>query len=190
MPMRFRMILNLSTALASLWGCARDAPSAIPGALPADASEHTEVEAPDFDPELTLVWPGAPQVSRRCIDAGSIHETTVYRATYSETGPIIIFDVSVSLMSEKDLQDSDPQELVATQGIWDECDELDRKQIEFGPNKYLGCEMTGKVGDSFFRRLNVLAGRRLYVIEVASFKQERLAANDVVKFFESFGVKE
>ena len=94
------------------------------------------------------------------------------------------------LMSEKDLQESDPKELLASEGTWDEHQELTCKQIEFGPNKSLECEVTGKVGDTFVRCLNVLAGTRLYALEVVGFKQERLAAKGVVTFFGSFAVKE
>ena len=50
--------------------------------------------------------------------------------------------------------------------------------------------MTAKSGDSFVRRVTVLVGRRLYTVEVGSFKQERLNAEDVTKFFESFAVKD
>lgn len=197
--MRYATILAMLAAMLCFCGCSKDTPSkeASASAGPNDSlavsSENTpltEEEAPDFDPKLTLIWPGPPRESRRRIDAGSAHETTSYSATFSQTGPIIMFEASVSLMSEKDLQDSDPKELLASQGTWDEHQELTCKQIEFGPNKYLGFEVAGKVGDTFVRRLNVLAGRRLYALEVVSFKQERLNAEDVVKFFESFAVKE
>jgi hypothetical protein len=56
--------------------------------------------------------------------------------------------------------------------------------------KITAFEVTGKVGDTFVRRLNVLAGRRLYALEVVSFKPERLNAEDVTPYFESFAIKE
>lgn len=191
--------LILLTAISGSLGCAQHTPStgekasAVPHETPADSSENTpftEEDAPNFDPKLTLDWPGTPQESRRRIDAGSAHETTIYRATFSQTNPIIMFEANVSLMSDKDLQESDPKELLASQGTWDEHQELTRTPIEFGPNKHLGCKVAGKVGDTFVRRLNVLAGKRLYALEAVSFKPERLNAEDVVKFFESFAVKE
>lgn len=197
--MRSWKCLTLLAAILSFCGCAKNTPSAgekasaVPHETPADSSENTpftEEESPDFDPKMTLDWPGAPQESRQRIDAGSAHETTIYRATFSQTGPIVMFEANVSLMSEKDLQASDPKELLASQGTWDEHQELISEQIEFGPNKYLGFEVTGKVGDTFVRRLNVLAGRRLYALEVVSFKPERLNAEDVTNFFESFAVQE
>lgn len=197
--MRSWTFLILLTSILCFCGCAKDAPSAGTNtsaisnkqtAEPSENTPYTEKDAPDFNPKMTLDWPGTPQESRRRIDAGSAHETTIYSATFSQTGPIVTFEANVSLMSDKDLQDSDPKELLANQGTWDEHQELTRKQIEFGPNKYLGFEVTGKVGDTFVRRLNVLAGRRLYALEVVSFKPERLNAEDVVKFFESFAVQE
>ena len=67
---------------------------------------------------------------------------------------------------------------------------LKGRAIEHGPNKLLGFDVTAKDDGGFFRRVNILAGTKIYSVQVVSLKQERLNAEDVVKFFESFAIKE
>lgn len=197
--MRSTTLLASMFVIASLCGCSQDAPSAATSAPAAthqtpapsvDGTPFTEQEAPDFDPKLTLEWPGTPQESRRRINAGMADETTIYSATFSQTGPVTIFDASVYQFTEKDLQGTDPKEMLASHGAVSDETELTRKQIEHGPNGRLGFDMTATSGDGFVRRVNVLAGTRIYSIQVVSLKQERLNAEDVAKFFGSFAVKE
>ena len=84
--MRSLTLLAVLTVMTSLCGCSTDAPPAVPNAPavpnvpPADSSENTpftEEDAPDFDPKLTLEWPGTPEESRRRINAGMADETTI-----------------------------------------------------------------------------------------------------------------
>ena len=108
---------------------------------PAQAPDHTpsaEEDAPDFDPKLTLEWPGTPEESRRRINAGMADETTIYNATFSQTGPVPIFAATVHQFSEKDLQGADPKEMLASHGTSGDEIELTRKPIKHGPNKLLG----------------------------------------------------
>lgn len=157
---------------------------------PTDASAVNEQPAPDFDPKLTLEWPGVPEESRKCIDAGLDYETTIYNATYSQSDPATVFGASVYLISEKDLRESDPQEMLAGHMTSDSDEELTRQKIEHGPNKNPGYDVTAKSGTGFLRRVTVMVGRRLYSVEVLSLNQERLNAEDVVKFFKSFAIKD
>ena len=199
--MRSLKFLAVLTVMTSLCGCSTDAPPAVtnaPAVLnepPADSFENTpftEEDAPDFDPKLTLEWPGTPEESRRRINTGMADETTIYSATFfqTETGTLTIFGASVYQFTEKDLQGSDPKEMLARHGTSGDEIALSRKQIEHGPNKYPGYDVTAKSGTSFLRRVTVMFGRRLYSVEVLSLKQERLNAEDVTKFFESFAVKD
>lgn len=197
--MRSLAILTLLAAITNLCGCSKDTPPIVTDAptvlneSPADSSENTpftEEDAPDFDPKLTLAWPGTPEESRKRIDAGLAYETTIYSATLTLSEPVTVFGASVYLISEKDLHESDPQELLAGHMTSDTDEELTRQKIEHGPNKYPGYDVTAKSGTGFLRRVTVMFGRMLYSIEVLSLKQERLIAADVVKFFESFAVKE
>jgi hypothetical protein len=191
--------LAVLTTMMSLCGCSKVAPPAVTNApavlkVPlADSTENTpftEEDAPDFDPKLTLEWPGTPEENRRRINAGLPDETTIYSATFSQTGPVTIFGASVYQFTEQDLQGSDPKEMLASHGTSGNEIELTRKQIEHGPNKYLGFDVTAKDDGGFFRRVNIRAGTRIYSVQVVSLKQERLNAEDVAKFFESFAVKE
>jgi hypothetical protein len=197
--MRITILLASVILMASLCGCSPKAPSAgtnVPAVLnesPADSSANTpftEEDAPDFDPKLTLEWPGTPEESRRRINAGMADETTIYSATFSQTGPVTIFAATVHQFSEKDLQGSDPKEMLASHGTSGGEIELTRQQLEHGPNKLMGFDMTAKEEGGFRRRVNILDGTRIYSIQVVSLKQERLNAKDVTKFFESFAVKE
>ena len=198
--MRSLTLLAVLTVMTSLCGCSTDAPPAVPNAPavpnvpPADSSENTpftEKDAPDFDPKLTLEWPGAPEVSRRRINAGMADETTIYGATLMMLDfPVIIFSASVYQFTEKDLQGSDPKEMLASHGTSGDETELTRRQIEHGPNKLLGFDVTAKDDGGFFRRVNILAGTRIFSVYVVSLKQERLNAEDVTKFFESFAIKD
>ncbi len=199
--MRPWKVLTFLTALTSLCGCSQDAPPAAtnapavandPPAIDAGNPPFTEEAAPDFDPKLTLEWPGTPEESRRRINAGMADETTIYHATLSqtETVPIIIFEASVYQFTEKDLQGSDPKELLVGHLTSGDAIELTRKQIEHGPNKLQGFDVTAKEEGGFRRRVNVLTGTRIYSVEVLSSQKERLNADDVAKFFESFAIKE
>ena len=110
--------------------------------LPGSVAE----DAPDFDPKLTLTWPGTPEESRRRINAGMADETTIYHATLLQSGPgpVTIFEASVYQFTEKDLLGSDPKEmLVGHLASGDEI-ELTRRQIEHGPNKLLGFDVIVK----------------------------------------------
>ncbi len=149
-----------------------------------------EQDASDFDPKLTLSWPGIPTESRRRLDAGTAHETTIYSATYSQTDPATVFEASVYQISEQDLRASNPQELLAGHMTSDDDKELSRKPILHGPQKYPAFDVTLNSGESYFRRITVMAGRRLYSVNVGSVKKERLSALDVTKFLDSFRVQE
>ncbi|MBC7819653.1 MAG: hypothetical protein IAG10_22455 [Planctomycetaceae bacterium] len=193
-------LLILIIATTCFCGCSKDVPSVVPNApivsnqSPALAADNalpfTEEAAPDFDPKLTLVWPGTPEESRRRINAGQAHETTIYSASLTQLGPVTIFSASVYEFSAEDLQGSDPKEMLASHGTTGDEVELTRKEIEHGPNKHLGFDVTAKDDGSFLRRVNVMVGRRIYSVNVVSLKQERLNAEDVAKFFESFAIKE
>jgi len=200
LKMQMLKTFALVVAITSLFGCSKDAPSVVPNApaasnqppalTPDEANSFTEQPAPDFDPKLTLEWPGTPEESRRRIDAGQAHETTIYSASVTQVGPVTIFSASVYELSAEDLQGSDPKEMLASHGTTGDEVELTRKEIEHGPNKHLGFDVTAKDAGSFLRRVNVMVGRRIYSVTVGSLTQERLNAEDVAKFFESFQVKE
>lgn len=170
----------------------RDDGSPVPAVAADNAIPFTEETAPDFDPKLTLVWPGTPEESRRRINAGKADETTIYGATLMQTQsvPVTIFSANVYELSESDLQGSDPKELLASHLTSGDEVELTRKEIEHGPNKHPGLDVTSKEADSFLRRVNVMVGRRIYSVQVISLMQERLAAADVLRFFESFAIKD
>ncbi|MDZ4686110.1 MAG: hypothetical protein SH850_13665 [Planctomycetaceae bacterium] len=199
--MRSLKCLAVLTVMTSLWGCSTNAPPAVtsaPAVLnvpPTDSSKNTpftEEDTPDFDPKLTLEWPGTPFESRRRINAGMADETTIYSATFfqTETGTLTIFGASVYQLTEKDLQGSDPKEMLASHGTrsGDEI-ELTRQQIEHGPKRLLGFDMTAKEDGGFRRRVNILAGTRIYSVHVVSGQKEQLDAEDVTKFFESFAIQ-
>ena len=194
--------LALLIASTSLFGCSKDAPSVVPNAptvsnqspalAPDNALPFTEEAAPDFDPKLTLVWPGTPEESRRRINAGQADETTIYSASHwqIQTAAVNIFSATVYEFSEKDLQGFDPKELLAHHGTSGDEVELTRKEIEHGRNKHLGLDLTSKDDGGFYRRVSVMVGRRIYSVKFTSAKQEGLTADDVRKFFESFAIKE
>lgn len=79
--------------------------------------------------------------------------------------------------------------MLATHGSSDDEVELTRKPIEHGQNKLLGVERTAKDEGGFLRRVNVLAGTRIYSIQVLSLNQERLNSEEVARFFESFTIQ-
>lgn len=108
----------------------------------------------------------------------------------SQSGPVAIFSANVYEFSENDLQGSDSKELLASHGTSGDEVELTRKDIEHGPNKHPGLDVTSKDDGGFLRRVNIMVGRRIYSVQVTSLKQERLTADDVLKFFESFAIKE
>ena len=192
------IVSALTLSMTILCGCSKDAPSTNastvpnrpPALTPDNASPFTEEAAPNFDSKLTVEWPGTPEESRRRINAGQADETTIYSASVTQLGPVTIFSASVYEFSAEDLQGSDPKELLASHNTSGDEVELTRQEIKHGPNKHPGLDVTEKSDGSFRRRVNVMVGRRIYSVQVISLKQERLADDDVVKFFESFVVKD
>lgn len=200
MPPSLKLV-TLLAAMTSLCGCSQEAPPAVenipavpnePATLdPDNVTPFTEQDAPDFDPKLTLEWPGTPEESRRRSHAGLADETSGYGAsiTFSQTVPVTRFAAAVTQFTEKTLQGLAPKQMLVDEALGED-KELTRKEIEHGPKKYPGLDVTAKSGDSFVRRVVVLARTRIYKIEVLSTKQERLNAEDVAKFFESFAITE
>ena len=198
--MRSLKLLSLSTVMVAYIGCSEatppiatnDSPAAT-NTPPADSAEtahsFTEHDAPDFDPKLTLVWPGTPEESRRRIDAGTADETTIYSATFWASEPVTIFSATVRQVPEQDLQVSDQAEMLAEYAL-NGHEEVTRKQIEHGSNKFMGIEVAAHSNGAPARSLAVRAGTRIYRISVLSLKQERLSADDVTKFFDSFAIKD
>ena len=194
--MRNSTIVTLLNVMTCLCGCSTDeSPSAsnAPAAsneAPAQLPAHTlstEEDAPDFDPRLSLKWPGTPEETRRRINAGQPDESTTFRASLIQSDPATIFSATVSHFTEKDRQGIDLNEMLADSALQSD-EELSRKEIKHGPNKYPGLDVTAKSGTSFVRRIVVLAETRFYQIEVMSTKKERLEAEDITTFFESFAV--
>jgi hypothetical protein len=154
------------------------------------ASSASEQPATDFDPKLSVTWPGKPEESRRRIDPGTDRETTVYCASFTQDQPLTRFGATVSEFTAEYLAGSDPKEWLPRHLGGGDVVELTRKQIESGPHKHLGFEITARDENLFIRRVNVLAGRRVYTADVSSIQQERLNAADVAEFFQSFAILE
>lgn len=199
--MRVLKPLTLLAAIAGFCGCSNDAPPAAtnasgvsnePSAITPDKLPPSVQDAPEFDPRLTIEWPGTPEESRRRINAGQPDETTIYSATFlqNQARPVAIFAASVYQFTEKDLQGTDPKDLLAGHNTSGDEIELSRQQIEHGPNKLLGFDVVAKEDGGFRRRVNILAGTRIYSVDVLSGQQERLNAEDVAKFFESLQIKD
>jgi hypothetical protein len=186
-----RRLLLAGASLALIVAAGLAILAMIPGGIPwreprSDISSFNEQPAPDFDPQLTLAWPGTPEESRRGIDPGTDRETTIYSARFTQNLPLTSFGATVYEFTEQDLQGGDPKEWLPRHLGGGNVVELSRRQVEHGPNKHLGFEVTAKDEILFIRRVNVLAGRRVYSVEVLSISQERLNAEDVEEFFESF----
>ena len=156
----------------------------------ANATSPVDHEAPEFDPKLKLAWPGTPEESCRRVDAGTDREKTIYSADFKEHQPLTSYIATIYLITNEELRADDPKEWLPRHLSGDEVVELSRRQIEFGPHKYLGFEVYAQDTNLFVRRVNVLAGHRIYSVEVASTKRERLNAVDVKEFFESFAIRE
>jgi hypothetical protein len=158
-------------------------------------SPAPSADAARFDPKLRLEWPAPPSETRRRIDAGSPDETTIYSASLVLTDPATIFSATVHQFTEASLPGKDPRVMVAEHALQGD-EGLDRKISEYvankayETNKFPGVEVTAKSGNSFARRVVVLAGTRLYKIEAVSTKEDRLKAADVARFFDSFEIQE
>jgi hypothetical protein len=85
-----------------------------------------------------LAWAGTPEESRRCIDPGTDRETTIYRASFTRDLPLTSFAATVYEFTEKHLLGSDPREWLPRHLGGGNIVELNRQQIEHGPNWHLG----------------------------------------------------
>jgi hypothetical protein len=148
-----------------------------------------EQEAPDFDPRLILAWPGSPTESRRRLAEGTPEETTFYTGMLTLTGPVTTFSATVHEFTEQSLQGTDSQQMLKDNALGSDAGP-NHTMTEIQRQGHPGFEFTGRSGAAYVRRIVVLSGRRLYRLEVLSTGQDRFQADDVIKFFDSFMIKE
>jgi hypothetical protein len=155
----------------------------------AGRSPIDEQEAPDFDPKLSVEWPGAPTESRSRFSAGTADETTLYTGKHTAFEPATIFSATVHEFTEQSLRKIDSKEMLRDNALQN-IKSPDHTLTEIQHQGHPGVEATGRDEAAHFRRVVVLAGRRLYRLEVVSLQPDRLKAEDVTKFFESFRIKD
>lgn len=68
--------------------------------------------------------------------------------------------------------------------------EFTRKDIEHGPKKYPGVDITSHSKNSFTRNVMVMAGLRIYNVSVTCRQEKTLESAKVRDFFDSFGIDE
>jgi len=156
---------------------------------PAGLSPVEEQEAPDFDPRLTVEWPGTLTESRSRFAAGTPEETTIYTAKHRTFGPVTVFSATVHEFTEQSLQKTDSKEMLKDNALQN-IKSPDHTLTEIQRQGHPGVEATGRDEAAHFRRVVVLAGRRLYRVEVVSLQPDRLKADDVTRFFDSFQIKD
>lgn len=154
-----------------------------------DATAVEKQAAPDFDPKFTVEWPGPPIESRSRIAAGTPDETTLYTGKHTAFEPITIFNVTVHEFTEQSLQGTDSKEMLQSNALQN-IKSPGHTLTEIQRQGHHGMEATGRDDAAHFRRVVVLAERRLYRVEVVSLHPDRLKADDVTKFVDSFQIKD
>jgi len=104
-------------------------------------------------------------------------------------GGLVLFSAFVEEFPEKALMGTSAKDLLAAYVFAFRKDETSRKELEHGPKKYPGLEIsrqrTSPLGMRFDRSLVVFAGRRIYDISVSSKDKESLNRPEVKAFVES-----
>jgi hypothetical protein len=182
--MRSVVFISLLAVSLTAVGCWRGNPKAggIPAALGGGLS---------FAPGLRLNWPGPPSENSQIISDGA-GDQKHYTATFTDRSPrgVVTYFAYVCEYPAKALAGTTPQELVAAHVFSSKGDETSRKEIVHGPGKHPGLDITTRSGNRFGRKLVVMAGTRLYAVEIMSPSEELLRGPEAEAFFNSLAIDE
>ena len=159
-----------------------------PGGEPSDQPEQLS-----FNPKLALKWPGKPFESSQVLTTKD-GEQKHYSAMFADKRPdgLVLFSAFVEEFPEKALKGTSAKQLLAAYVLAFRKEETSRKELEHGPKKYPGLDITSQhaspSGIRFNRKLVVLAGRRIYCISVDCKDKEFLNRPEVKAFFESLAI--
>jgi hypothetical protein len=112
-----------------------------------------------FDPKLRLKWPGKPTESSQVPEVGSPKHYSASFVDKQATG-VTLYAANVEEFPEEMLKGASPKELLAAYVLGSKRHETSRKEIEHGPKKYPGLEITTRTEKDFGRRLVVMAGSK------------------------------
>lgn len=171
------------------WAFPFAAVSGLLASPPAAAQAPAQQEQLRFQPGLTLKWPGKPSESSQILP-GEGGDEKHYTALFTDKLPAgaVTFSAFVIEFPDKALKGMSPQRFLAAYVAASKKDETSRKEVEHGPKKYPGLEITTHARGLFGRKLVVLAGSRLYEVSVSSKSEEALKAPEVKAFLESLAL--
>jgi hypothetical protein len=138
---------------------------------------------------LRLNWPGEPHESNQDLPSKE-GVWKNYMGTFTERGQDEVVIFSAYVMELPTLEQSSPKDLFEASVLPMQRDEFTRKDIEHGPKKYPGVDITRHSKKSFSRNVQVMAGLRIYNISVTCHKEKSLESAKVRDFFDSFGIDE
>jgi hypothetical protein len=113
-----------------------------------------------------------------------------YMGIFTDKGPDDVIIFTAGVMELPTLQQNNPKDLLESSVLPLQRDEFTRKDIEHGPKKYPGADITSYSKKSFSRHVVVMAGLRIYTISVTCREEASLDNSKVRKFLESFGIDE
>jgi hypothetical protein len=173
----------------SLWAFPIAALSSLLVVSPAIAQPAAQPKQLRFQPKLSLKWPGKAFESSEILSTEHGDEKH-YSALFSNKGGsgVVTFSAFVIEFPDKAVKGTTPKELLTAYAFASKDDETSRKEVEHGPMKYPGLEISTKARGLFGRKLVVLAGSRLYEVSVSSKKEEALKAPEVKAFLESLAL--
>jgi hypothetical protein len=136
-----------------------------------------------------LKWPGKPTESSQVDEGTSLRHYSASFADKQATG-LTLFWADVEEFPEKMLKGTSPKELLTAYVLGSKRNEISRKEIEHGPKKYPGLEITTRTEKHFGRRLVVMPGSRIYDLSVTSKTAEGLKVPAVTAFLESLAIRD
>jgi hypothetical protein len=177
------------TPKSFLWAFPFAALSGLLVGSPTIAQPAAQREQLRFQPNLSLKWPGKASESSQILSTEDGDEKH-YTALFSKKGTagVVIFSAFVIEFPDKALKSTTAKTLLAAYVFSSKDDETSRKEVEHGPKKYPGLEISTHARGLFGRKLVVMAGSRLYEVSVSSKSEEALKAPEVKTFLESLAL--
>ncbi len=178
--MRPVVVLILLTTTTTSSGCSTDVPATptdTPAVLPEplifttnEVALDTGQGGADFDPKVTVAWPGTPITNCVRLNAGSADEMTIYNADITQTEPVTKFSLQIYQFTGNALEGAAPKETLSERALDDDDEALSHRKIEHGPRKYPAIDVTAKSGDCFARRVFV-------VTAIAAIPEQRVVGH-------------
>ncbi|HKA07507.1 MAG TPA: hypothetical protein VKD71_09635 [Gemmataceae bacterium] len=139
----------------------------------------------EFDPKLHLQWPGAPEI---------VGDSKHYTATLIHKGANGTIFLSAHVDDDPGFAKLSPRDALDSFTFAFRKNETSRKEIEVGPKKYPGLQITSKHDLNgrfrFERKLVYVSGTRIATVSVSSTNENLVNGSEASAFLDSLQTRD